>query len=62
MRSSSSWSKAHRLISLDANGTVVSYDTHGDGGGTLVPYEKGSSVGEQDGVLEVALTRNHGWF
>lgn len=45
-----------------ANGAVVNYDTHGDGGGNSVSYEKGRSVGEQDGVLEAAFTGNHGWF
>ncbi|MBN8993605.1 MAG: hypothetical protein J0H63_04445 [Rhizobiales bacterium] len=45
-----------------ANGSVVNYDTHGDGGGNSVSYEKGRSVGEQDGVLEAAFTGNHGWF
>lgn len=41
-----------------ANGAVVNYDTHGDGGGNSVSYEKG----EQQGVLEAAFTGNHGWF
>ncbi|MBB6012389.1 hypothetical protein HNR59_001734 [Aquamicrobium lusatiense] len=45
-----------------ANGAVVNYDTHGDGGGQSVSYEKGRGVGEQEGVLEAAFTGNHGWF
>lgn len=45
-----------------ANGAVVNYDTHGDGGGNSVSYEKGRSVPEQEGVLQAAFTGNHGWF
>lgn len=45
-----------------ANGAVVNYDTHGDGGGQSVSYEKGRSVPEQEGELEAAFTGNHGWF
>jgi len=45
-----------------ANGSVVNYDTHGDGGGNSISYEKGRSVPEQEGVLEAAFTGNHGWF
>lgn len=45
-----------------ANGAVVNFDTHGDGGGNSISYEKGRSVPEQSGVLEAAFTGNHGWF
>jgi len=45
-----------------ANGAVVNYDTHGDGGGNAVSYEKGRGVSEQEGVLEAAFPGNHGWF
>lgn len=45
-----------------ANGAVVNYDTHGDGGGQSVSYEQGRGVPEQEGVLEAAFTGNHGWF
>ncbi|WP_122523183.1 hypothetical protein [Pannonibacter phragmitetus] len=45
-----------------ANGAVVNFDTHGDGGGQSVSYEQGRGVGEQDGILEAAFTGNHGWF
>ena len=45
-----------------ANGSVVNYDTHGDGGGNSVSYEKGRSVPEQAGALQAAFTGNHGWF
>ena len=45
-----------------ANGSVVNYDTHGDGGGKSVSYEQGRGVPEQEGVLQAAFTGNHGWF
>lgn len=45
-----------------ANGAVVNYDTHGDGGGQSVSYDQGRGVPEQAGVLKAAFTGNHGWF
>ena len=45
-----------------ANGAVVNYDTHGDGGGRKISYEQGRGVSEKDGILEAAFTGNHGWF
>ena len=45
-----------------ANGSVVNYDTHGDGGGQRVSYEQGRAVPEQAGELTAAFTGNHGWF
>ncbi|QPA25585.1 hypothetical protein IR196_05680 [Brucella anthropi] len=45
-----------------ANGAVVNFDTHGDGNGNKISYEKGRGVGEDSGVLEAAFTGNHGWF
>jgi len=45
-----------------ANGAVVNYDTHGDGGGQKVSYEQGRGVPEQEGELTAAFTGNHGWF
>ena len=45
-----------------ANGAVLNYDTHGDGGGQSISYEKGRSVPEQAGELTAAFTGNHGWF
>lgn len=45
-----------------ANGGVVNYETHGDGGGNNVSYEKGRAVPEQQGFLEPTFTGNHGWF
>jgi hypothetical protein len=43
-------------------GGVVNYDTHGDGGGRSISYEKGRGVPSDEGVLEAAFDGNHGWF
>ncbi len=48
--------------SWSANGLKVDFDTHGDGGGESISYEKGRSVAEDSGVLETAFDGNHGWF
>ena len=45
-----------------ANGAVVNHDTHGDGNGQSINYEKGRAVPEQSGTLTAAFTGNHGWF
>ena len=45
-----------------ANGAVLNHDTHGDGDGQSISYEKGRSVPEQTGQLVAAFTGNHGWF
>lgn len=45
-----------------ANGAVVNFDTHGDGGGQKISYEKGRGVADQAGELTAAFTGNHGWF
>ncbi|MFN0114368.1 MAG: hypothetical protein ACKVPY_06800 [Paracoccaceae bacterium] len=45
-----------------ANGGVVNYDTHADGGGQSLSYEQGRAVAEQAGELVAAFTGNHGWF
>lgn len=52
--------KAH--FSWTANGAVVNYDTHGDGGGRSISYEKGRGVAKDEGVLDAAFDGNHGWF
>lgn len=44
------------------NGAVVNFDTHGDGGGENISYEKGRGVAKDEGVLEAAFDGNHGWF
>ena len=48
--------------SWTANGAVVNFDTHGDGGGRSISYEKGRSVPSDEGILEAAFEGNHGWF
>lgn len=45
-----------------ANGSVLNFDTHGDGNGNSVSYERGRAVPGQTGALEAAFTGNHGWF
>lgn len=45
-----------------ANGGVVNFDTHGDGGGNSISYEQGRGVPDQTGELTAAFTGNHGWF
>lgn len=45
-----------------ANGAKVNFDTHGDGGGENISYEKGRGITEDSGVLEAAFDGNHGWF
>ena len=45
-----------------ANGSVLNFDTHGDGGGNSVSYEKGRGVAEDEGVIKAAFDGNHGWF
>ncbi|WP_253822847.1 hypothetical protein [Vibrio coralliilyticus] len=43
-------------------GGPVNFDTHGDGNGNSISYEKGRGVPEDEGELEAAFTGNHGWF
>ena len=43
-------------------GGAVNFDTHGDGGGNEISYEKGRSVEADAGDLTAAFTGNHGWF
>ncbi|WP_343750171.1 transmembrane anchor protein [Marinomonas primoryensis] len=44
------------------DGGSVNFDTHGDGGGKSISYEKGRGVTEDEGELTAAFTGNHGWF
>ncbi|WP_245923071.1 transmembrane anchor protein [Leucothrix arctica] len=46
----------------NANGKVVNHDTHGDGSGQSISYEKGRAVPENAGELKAAFTGNHGWY
>lgn len=50
------------LFSWKVQGGVVNFDTHGDGGGQSISYEKGRAVAADDGQLVAAFTGNHGWF
>ncbi|MDK8465004.1 hypothetical protein [Marinobacter sp. SS13-12] len=45
-----------------SEGGPINYDTHGDGSGQSISYEKGRGVPEDEGELEAAFTGNHGWF
>ncbi|MEH6671527.1 hypothetical protein [Halopseudomonas sp.] len=45
-----------------SEGGPVNFDTHGDGGGQSISYEKGRGVTEDEGDLTAAFTGNHGWF
>lgn len=45
-----------------ANGGLLNFDTHGNGGGQRISYEKGRAVPGDEGVLEAAFDGNHGWF
>ena len=45
-----------------SEGGPVNFDTHGDGGGQSISYEKGRGVAEDSGELTAAFTGNHGWF
>ncbi len=49
-------------FSWAVQGGTVNFDTHGDGGGQSISYEKGRSVAADDGVLVAAFDGNHGWF
>ncbi|MDR5904918.1 hypothetical protein [Franzmannia qiaohouensis] len=45
-----------------SDGGPINFDTHGDGNGNSISYEKGRGVPEDEGDLEAAFTGNHGWF
>lgn len=45
-----------------ANGSVLNVDTHGEGDGEKVSYEKGRGVASDEGVLEASFAGTHGWF
>ncbi|MBE0485406.1 hypothetical protein [Marinobacter sp.] len=49
-------------FSWESEGGPVNFDTHGDGGGRSISYQKGRGVPEDEGELEAAFTGNHGWF
>ena len=43
-------------------GGAANFDTHGDGGGRSISYEKGRGVPADEGELVAAFTGNHGWY
>jgi hypothetical protein len=45
-----------------ANGSVVNFDQHGDGGGLKISDEQGRGTPEKAGDLTAAFTGNHDWF
>jgi hypothetical protein len=45
-----------------SEGGPLNFDTHGDGGGQSISYEKGRDVLEDKGELKAAFNGNHGWF
>lgn len=45
-----------------SQGGPINFDTHGDGGGQSISYEKGRGVPQDEGELVAAFTGNHGWF
>lgn len=50
------------LYAWAAQGGVVNFDTHGDGLGRSISYEKGRGVAADEGELVAAFNGNHGWF
>jgi len=53
--------KAEFAWAVEGKG-AVNYDTHGDGGGRSISYEKGRGVPSKAGELVAAFAGNHGWF
>lgn len=49
-------------FSWSANGSVLNYDTHGEGRGKSIMYERGRGKPEGKGVLKAAFSGTHGWF
>ena len=45
-----------------AEGGPINFDTHGDGSGQSISYEKGRGVPQDEGELVAAFTGSHGWF
>ena len=45
-----------------SEGGPINYDTHGNGSGQSISYEKGRGVPADEGKLEAAFTGDHGWF
>jgi hypothetical protein len=49
-------------FSWTVDGGAVNFDTHGDGGGRSISYEKGRGVPADEGELVAAFAGNHGWY
>ena len=45
-----------------AQGGVVNFDTHGDGGGQSITYERGRGSSGAEGEIVAAFAGKHGWF
>lgn len=45
-----------------SEGGPINFDTHGNGSGQSISYEKGRGVPKDQGELKAAFTGNHGWF
>ncbi|GAA3955926.1 hypothetical protein [Allohahella marinimesophila] len=48
--------------SWETEGGPLNFDTHGDGSGQSISYEKGRGVSADEGELTASFTGNHGWF
>ena len=46
----------------NADGSVVYHDTHGEGAGLNISYEKGHGVPQDQGTLTAAFDGQHGWW
>jgi len=49
------------IFEWNANGSVLNYDMHGDGDGSI-SYEQGRGEPSQEGTLTAAFDGNHGWY
>ncbi len=53
---------AEARYSWSASGSVVNFDTHGEGAGRTISYDKGRGVAGDEGVLKAEFDGTHGWF
>jgi hypothetical protein len=53
---------AKALYTWTVQGGAVNFDTHGDGLGRSISYEKGRGVAADEGELVAAFKGKHGWF
>lgn len=45
-----------------SEGGPINFDTHGNGSGQSISYEKGRGVPSDEGELTASFTGDHGWF